>query len=160
MNADGFRKLFDYHISQNRKLWDKCVTQLTDDQFVQDLPYSIGSVRNQTVHMMSIDQRWFNGLQGNAAPNFLQPQAYADRDAVRSEWDAIEDDMRVYLSTLTDDVLAQPFPMLAAMANWEIMFHVINHGTDHRAQLLVMLNQFGVETFPQDYFFFARGIDV
>ncbi len=38
-----------------------------------------------------------------------------------------------------------------------MLIHVANHGTDHRAQLLALLNQLGVETFPQDYFFFMIG---
>lgn len=39
----------------------------------------------------------------------------------------------------------------------QMLLHVINHGTDHRAQLLKMLNEQGIETFPQDYIFFALG---
>jgi uncharacterized damage-inducible protein DinB len=37
-----------------------------------------------------------------------------------------------------------------------VLIHVANHGTDHRAQLLALLNQLGVKTFPQDYFFFIK----
>jgi uncharacterized damage-inducible protein DinB len=34
--------------------------------------------------------------------------------------------------------------------------HVINHGTDHRAQILAMLNQLGGETVEQDLIFYLR----
>jgi uncharacterized damage-inducible protein DinB len=67
--------------------------------------------------------------------------------------------MREYLGKLTDDMLfSQPFIADHDESQlWQILHHVANHGTDHRAQLLVGLNQLGVETFPQDYFFFMIG---
>jgi uncharacterized damage-inducible protein DinB len=40
-------------------------------------------------------------------------------------------------------------------ALWQILLHVANHGTDHRAQLLRILNDVGVKTFPQDYIIYT-----
>jgi uncharacterized damage-inducible protein DinB len=37
---------------------------------------------------------------------------------------------------------------------WQVLLHVVNHGTDHRAQLLRLLNDLGVETTSQDYVFY------
>ena len=71
MNADNFRKLYQYHFTLNRRVWDRCIVPLSDEQFTRELPYSIGSIRNQTVHMASIDERWFSGLRGVDLPNFL-----------------------------------------------------------------------------------------
>lgn len=63
--------------------------------------------------------------------------------------------MQSYLAELTDDDIYQPFDLNLEV--WQVLFHVLNHGTDHRAQMLAMLNQLGVETFPQDYAFFLFG---
>lgn len=38
---------------------------------------------------------------------------------------------------------------------WPVFLHVANHGTDHRAQTLRLLNDFGVKTVSQDYIFFV-----
>jgi hypothetical protein len=38
---------------------------------------------------------------------------------------------------------------------WQVLLHVVNHGTDHRAQLLRLLNDLGVKTGPQDYIFYV-----
>ena len=56
MNAQAFRHFYDYHFSENRKLWDRYVSQLSDEQFSQQATYSHGSVRDQLVHLMSVDE--------------------------------------------------------------------------------------------------------
>jgi uncharacterized damage-inducible protein DinB len=38
---------------------------------------------------------------------------------------------------------------------WQILLHVANHGTGHRAQVLRMLNDLGVKTSSQDYMFYV-----
>jgi uncharacterized damage-inducible protein DinB len=38
---------------------------------------------------------------------------------------------------------------------WQVLLHVGNHGTDHRAQLLRVLNDLRVKTVYQDYIFYA-----
>ena len=36
-----------------------------------------------------------------------------------------------------------------------MLLQVVNHGTDHRAQLLCMLHDLGAKTAPQDYNFYV-----
>ena len=38
---------------------------------------------------------------------------------------------------------------------WQVLLHVVNHATDHRAQILRALNDLGVETAYQDYIFYV-----
>jgi uncharacterized damage-inducible protein DinB len=33
---------------------------------------------------------------------------------------------------------------------WQVLAHVVNHGTDHRAQILRLLDRYGAPTFDQD----------
>lgn len=160
MNADAIRNMYDYHFTINRKIWEQCIVPLTQEQFTQTIDYSVGSAHNQVVHMMNIDDRWFSGLRGEEVPGFINPVHLQMRDAIREKWDTVETRMRGYLSTLTDDMLTTtPFyePDQDKTQLWQILMHVINHGTDHRAQLLSLLNHLGVKTFPQDYYFFVIG---
>ncbi|MGB5844350.1 MAG: DinB family protein, partial [Anaerolineales bacterium] len=64
MNANAFRHFYDYHFNENRKIWDTYITSLPHEQFNQNVDYSYGSVRNQIVHLMSVDDIWFSGLRG------------------------------------------------------------------------------------------------
>ena len=51
-----------------------------------------------------------------------------------------------------------PFPTTRKnreLLTWQVLLQVVNHGTDHRAQILRALSDLGVETRSQDYVFFA-----
>jgi uncharacterized damage-inducible protein DinB len=159
MNAAAFRHLYAYHFAENRKIWELYITQLTSEQFTQDVGYSIGSVRNHIVHLMSVDDGWFSGLRGVELPEWLNPVEFNDMSVIRAYWDGVEARVRGYLDALTDDMLTQkPLsddPEDKDLLLWQILLHVANHGTDHRAQVLRLLHDLGVKTGPQDYIFYV-----
>ena len=67
--------------------------------------------------------------------------------------------MRSYLAALGDDMLfSKPITEPEednVLFTWQVLLHVVNHGTDHRAQLLRQLNDLGVKTVSQDYIFYV-----
>jgi uncharacterized damage-inducible protein DinB len=159
MNANAFRHFYDYHFSENRKIWDSYVTPLAHEQFTQPVNYSHGSVRDQIVHLMSVDDTWFSGLRGVEIPEPLNPATFDDRKIIRAHWDNVEQTMRDYLANLRDDMLFEK-PLDGEdkdLILWQVLLHVANHGTDHRAQLLRLLNDLGVKTEYQDYIFYVYG---
>ena len=158
MNADAFRHFYDYHFTENRKIWDRYVVSLSEEQFTQPVTYSHGSVRDQVIHLMNVDEAWFSGLRGVELSEQPDPAHFTDRDSMRLHWDTIEQEMRAYLANLQDDMLFQkPFAEGEDkdLILWQVLLHVVNHGTDHRAQLLRLLNDLGIETAYQDYIFYV-----
>ena len=158
MHAEQFRELYLYHFAINQKLWDELISPLSEEQFTQDLAYSVGSVRNQLVHSLETELRWFSGLQNLPLPPYSDPESYPDKDNVRALNDQIKEFVETYLSRLDDDTLNEPLnDAPSKILVWQALQHVLFHGIDHRAQLLAMLNQMGIETFPQDYFLYLFG---
>jgi uncharacterized damage-inducible protein DinB len=158
MNADAFRHLYNYHFAQNRKVWEHAAS-LSHEQFTQAAGYSHGSVRDQLVHLMDVDEIWFSELQNlePSAPISLTDED--DRATIRARWDGIEEMMRGYLADLQDEMLfTKPIQEPDEDRNlivWQVLLHVVNHATDHRAQTLHLLNNLGVETKYQDYIFYV-----
>ena len=105
MNADAFRHFYDYHFAENRKIWDSYVTQLSHEQFTQDVGYSHGSVRDQIVHLMNVEMDGSRELRGVEFPPSATPADFPDRGSIRARWDSIEQKMREYLAELRDDML-------------------------------------------------------
>ncbi len=160
MHADAFRHFFAYHFAENRKIWDAYITPLSQEQFTHAVSYSHGSVRNQIVHLINTDQAWFSALRGleDQDPQPLDAASLDDRDALRACWDELEQDMRAYLAGLDDEMLLEkPFGEGEDhdLILWQVLLHVVNHGADHRAQILRLLNDLGVKTQSQDYIFYV-----
>jgi uncharacterized damage-inducible protein DinB len=159
MNVHAFRHLYAYHFAENRKLWDEYVAQLSFEQFTRPCDYSHGSVRQQIVHLLDVDDVWFSELQGVAPLEPLPASDADDRATIRAHWDQVEQRMRDYLAGLRDDMLfATPIKEPEEdkdLIVWQVLLHVVNHGTDHRAQLLRLLHDLGVKTEAQDYIFYT-----
>ena len=159
MNANAFRHFYGYHFFENRKIWDNYVSTLSYDLFTQGADYSHGSIRNQILHLMDVDDAWFSELRGVEPSEPLPPTATDDREIIRARWDSIEQHIRTYLAELQDEMLFDK-PIVEPeedkdLVVWQVLLHVANHGTDHRAQLLRLLNDLGVKTESQDYMFYV-----
>jgi uncharacterized damage-inducible protein DinB len=156
MNADAIRQFYNYHFGMNRYIWTAFIVPVSQEKFIQHSDYSMGSVRNHIVHMMSCDETWFSQLRNIEIPEPLNPEKFEDKEAIRAYWDKLEQDMRAYLANLKDeDLFQKPFEGEDAILSvWQVLVHVVNHGTDHRAQVLRLLNDLGVNTGPQDFVFY------
>ena len=161
MNANAFRHFYDYHFSENRKIWDRYVSQLSPGQFTQHVDYSHGSVRDQIVHLIGCDDTWFSELRGVQPLDPPPPAEVDDREIVRAYGDRVEQSVRAYLTALQDEMLfATPIQEPDEdkdLVVWQVLLHVVNHGTDHRAQILRLLNDLGIKTEYQDYIFYVYG---
>ena len=165
MEPKVIRSLFDYHKTMSEKLLD-CIAQLTPDQFVQDTEYSVGSVRNHMVHSISGHQRWLAKLQAEPIPERLDYVDFPSIEATKTKWDQVEVDLLDYVNSLDESQLCDqmnykvPHQHDADMVDyknnfiWQILVHLVNHGTDHRSQVLSILNQFDTPTFEQDFIFY------
>ncbi|HRQ22575.1 MAG TPA: DinB family protein [Anaerolineales bacterium] len=159
MNVQAFRHFYNYHFAENRKVWEH-VALLTFEQFNQPIGYSRGSIREQLVHLIDAEDVWFSELRG-AQPSEPLPETtdVDDREAIRALWDTVERNTRAYLANLEDDFLfTKPITDPEEdkdLIVWQVLLHVVNHATDHRAQLLRALHDLGVDTKSQDYIFYV-----
>lgn len=157
MDANAFRYVYAYHFAENRKIWESYILPLSCEQFTHSMDYSHGSVRDQIIHLMTVDDVWFSELQGIVPSEYMPLLNGDDRDAIRAYWDQVEQRMRAYLGGLRDDMLLDK-PIHEPEEDkdlivWQVLLHVINHGTDHRAQILRALHDLGVRTTSQDFIF-------
>lgn len=166
MNIMFIRHLYDYHNWANQRLWE-CVIQLDEATFLQDVNFSIGSVRNQLVHIMSAEWIWLSRLSGTSPNAMFLPELFSNREIIRQRWDELRAEQANYLASLSDLDLQRilhytntAHTKMFESTVAEILMHVINHTTDHRAQTMAVIHQLGGPTLEQDMiFFFRRKVD-
>jgi len=162
MNLETIQLLYDYTYWAHQRVWE-CAIQLDDEAFYRSLDYSIGSIHSQLVHTMGAEWIWFSRLQGVSPTAILKNDDYPTRDAIRTKWDSIESEVYDFLTTLDSKRLSEKFSYSNTKGTvYEdsvvgVLIHVVNHGTDHRAQILAMCHQLGGPTVEQDLISYLRG---
>lgn len=154
-------QLYEYGYWAFDRVWT-CIMPLSDEQFIQETDYSMGSIRNQVVHIMSASRRWMERLQGIEVLPHLEFDAFQTKDATRAMWDTLRDETMTYVRSLSQAQLDERFAWKIPTRGlsyehhrWQILLHVANHATDHRAQILAVLHQhFGAPTVEQDLLFY------
>lgn len=156
MLETAIRTLFDYNQWAHERVWTGILT-LDDEQFTRPSDYSIGSIRHQIIHVLSVDCRWMARVAGQPTPPHLQPEDYATVASARAAWLAYTPAHRAQAAGLTDEALMREIhydmPSRGGAKHtlcWQVLAHVVNHGTDHRAQILNLLHQRGAPTVEQD----------
>lgn len=158
MSALGMVHTFiDYHIAMTRRVWES-IEQISEEQFLVDDRYSRGSIRNLMVHLSHTDLNWLNGLKN--LPDLrgtLKPyEEYGDRASVREHWDFVAGQVADYVGSLSEAELEQN-PKEIPGPRWEVLLHLVNHGTDHRSTVLQKLSEYGAPTFDQDFILWLAG---
>lgn len=161
MNIETLQMLYNYNWTAHRKIW-QIITELTDEQFTRNVDYAFDSIHGQVVHVMGAEWIWLSRLKGINPTTIFLNEDYPTRPAIRAGWDEIETEFRAYLDTLQDDILQEEFHYQTTSgkpfsnSRLHILLHVVNHGTDHRAQMLSMLYRLGARTLEQDLIFYLR----
>ena len=157
MDSTTLKTMFDYHYGMFEGVW-ACAEQLTSAQFVADNGYSLGSARNHLVHCMNVDDRWMARLKETTLPPVLDETTFPDLASIRPEWEAVRARVLAYVTGLSQAELEASVSIAIAgrysepqrCRRWEALLHMVNHGTDHRAQILARLHDLGAPTLEQD----------
>ena len=162
MKTNEIKTIFDYNFWAFERVWE-CIGQLSDEQFVEQVDYSTGSIRNIVAHIMSANRNWMGRLQdATEMPPRLVYEDLVSLSQAKATWDDLRKDFLDSLDLLTEEQLEERINwelpargLKFSNLRWEILLHVANHATDHRAQILAILHyHFHVKTVEQDMIFY------
>jgi uncharacterized damage-inducible protein DinB len=136
--------------------------QLDEAQFTRTLGPDQTSVHAQLVHVVEVEWLWVCRLRGVDPGRFLTTADLPDRAAIRARWDAVAAEVRAFVAGLDDAALLAEVEYTTTKGVpqrdvcHELLAHLFNHGTDHRAQILSLIGQLGGPTVEQDMLFYLR----
>lgn len=164
MKIQDIRDMFDYNDWANMLLLDKAA-QVTPEQFVAPTSHSFGSLRGTLVHTLDSEQLWRLLLEDKdfRRPEMDQAQ-FPTVDSLRQEWQVEQQAMRAYLDSLNDDDLTRvvryyvsEIDVTRVRVLWHCLFHVVNHGMQHRSEAAAMLTDYGHSPGEIDFTIFLNG---
>lgn len=140
---DEIRELYAYHRWANGRMLD-AVAKLKREEFVQTVGGSFGSVQGTLTHMLAADWVWLERWNGTSPTGFPDWDV-ATFEALSAKWADVEREQAAFVEGLESDDLYRmvSYRNLAGVPAdnelWQLLRHVVNHGTYHRGQVTVLL---------------------
>jgi uncharacterized damage-inducible protein DinB len=146
MTCDDLRLLIDYNYWARDRVLDAVAT-ITPEQFIRPMGNSFTSVRDTVAHICAAERIWITRLKGENPQGLQKPDRLRDVDAARKEWAELEGEMRDQLARLGPEAVELTIEYQDLRGNdqsdvlWQMLQHLVNHGTYHRGQITTMLRQ-------------------
>lgn len=153
MTPDIIRTLLDYHYGEQQEVWQDCVLQLDEAQYLHDSKYAHGSIRDCLLHVLNGERTWLARARGDGAASPLAAEEFPDREALGLRFAAVEAEVRAFADSLDEAGLAAPARYISAAGEqidnrvWHILLHIANHGLIHRAEIMAMSARMGGPSF-------------
>lgn len=161
MKPSEMRELFAFNSWANHRIIG-AAEALTAEQFTKPMQSSFSSVRDTLVHIWSVEWIWLERLQGRSPAGFPDAKEFPDLASMRPRWTEIEKHWLEYVSRLDENELQEEVDYKTMSfgpsrnPRWQMMQHVVNHGTYHRGQVTTMLRQLGAKGVTTDLIYFYR----
>ena len=132
-----------------------CVLQATrlagNEAFMAARPaLYYGSLRGTLTHILAAERIWRLRCQEGLSPtSLLDPQTFPTLEALATRWDEEQAAMRSYLTGLTNPDLTRKIEYRSTKGQpfqntlWHLLVHVVNHGTQHRSEVAMILTELG-----------------
>ena len=160
LSVTALRDLLTYTAWASRRLVD-AAAQLTPDQLVRDFGTADKSVLGTLVHIFAADRVWMSRVEGIAPTAFVSSADY-HLSVLQNDWPEVHHRWLHWVDGLTDEAAAATISYPDLRGNrwqqppWQIVLHVVNHGTHHRGQVSGFLRAMGETPAPVDLSMFYR----
>ena len=154
------RALYDYNEYANNRVLE-AAARLSGERFAEKQGASFDSVEGNLGHVVAAQmawlQRWTTG--GNTQPT-TQLGAISGLEEIRRAYERSHADLRRFLGSLTEEQLEGVLAYTDSRGNafervlWQLMVHVANHGSYHRAETAMALTAMGENPGDLDYVYF------
>lgn len=148
MDLATIRALYRYNSWANERTLD-AVSRVGLADLSRDMKSSHGSIRDTLTHVVWGEWIWLQRWKGVSPTTRFSPTDYPTVESLREALRSVDTERSTVLEQLTADGLLQ----LVAYTNlkgetwryplWQQLYHVVNHSTYHRGQVVTMLRQLG-----------------
>ncbi len=149
MNAEYFRTMFGYTAWAWSRVLDQ-VDRVPQDDYVAARWRDYGSMRSILVHALASEVRYLSVWQGEpigARPDEATVPTAAE---LRKAWANQEQALGAFLAGLTDQDCLRVIKQVSARNGqetvtplWLLMTQAVNHHTQHRSEIALMVTQLG-----------------
>ena len=141
--VDQVRSAYAYNQWANDRLL-AAAAKLGDEDLVRERVGSKGSIAADLAHIVATQQGWFSLLAGEERPPRWAPPQEDVISTLRQHFDASHERLRTWTARVSEADLDRPITTeyggkTYTYLPWQVLFHLANHGTQHRAEVGIAL---------------------
>jgi len=161
MKPEEVVALYEFNSWANHKTLE-AVGALSTDQFTRELGSSFSSVRDTLVHIYGVEWIWLERLQGRSPAGFPATKDFTEVGKLKARWAELDTMQLEYVRRIApadlEEVMEYKTLSFGPGRNprWQMMQHVVNHGSYHRGQVTTLLRQLGAKAVSTDLITFYR----
>jgi uncharacterized damage-inducible protein DinB len=127
------------------------LTQVPPDQVGHDLGSSFKSLFGTLNHVYLGELVWIKRVQGNKNARIADLDSPADLSVLGEAWPELHRAWLDWSGSRSNENFQEPLIFSTAgggesqLPLWQIVLHVVNHGSYHRGQVATMLRQSGIK---------------
>ena len=149
MDARYFRDLFDFNYWARDLVLEAC-SGLTAEEYARPNGFTYGSIRGILLHTLWAEALWLARWTAEPPVDDFREEDFATRDSMIRKWEVEERKLRAFLNGLDDRALERPVAYRSSRTGnhyedplWQLLTHVVNHGTQHRSEAAEALTMAG-----------------
>jgi len=132
--------------------------KLSEEELTRDHKSADKSVLGTLVHTFAADRIWYARVTGTTPAKFIDESDY-HLPVLQTEWPALQQRWIEYLETADMGTVITYQDMKGNSHQsplWQIVLHVVNHGSHHRGMVTAMLRAMGHTPPPLDEIAYFR----
>jgi uncharacterized damage-inducible protein DinB len=153
MNIQNIHLMYEYNYWASGRILS-AAAKVTEAQLLASAEFPYGGLRGTLVHIIDAEYGWRGLFENNKFNGDLNPEDFPDLKSITERFQMEEQAMRAYLNGLTDADMDSHKKYIADNGEprdrilWHCLYHVVNHGTQHRSEAAAMLTSY--DTSPGD----------
>ncbi|HJS20850.1 MAG TPA: DinB family protein [Anaerolineales bacterium] len=148
MNKQDILVLYRYNQWANGKILS-AAANVTSQQYLAEASFPHGGLRGTLVHTLFAEWIWRNRWEGNSPTTRFRPDEFPTFESLQARWMEEEKLLMEFVAGLTDERLNDVLHYRTTKGEpheqilWKMMAHVVDHGTQHRAEAAALLTDYG-----------------
>ncbi len=136
--------------------------ELSPEELTRDFQTATHSVLGTLAHVFAADRVWLGRIQGNPPARFLDPEKDLRMETLENDWPALYQRWNQWIGKQTDESILGKCSYKDLKGNpyetplWQIVLHLVNHGSHHRGQVSGFLRAMGHTPPPLDLIAYYR----
>ncbi len=140
----------------------RSLREVTPEDLLRDTGSSFPSLLQTIAHIAGAEKIWLSRFLGTGLDHFPTENDFTELIPLLVSWEETAAGIEAFLAGLTDEQLEASLAWANSRGEafnrplWQPVFHLVNHSSYHRGQIVTMLRQMGYEAAGTDLIYFLQ----